>query len=243
MGAARDTIDALDLSRSLRTSASPRTRRQANESPKSLRSTARRSAPEVSSLSTRLSSIGKRIRRPTEKADPVLSREMRRLQDTKEFKHIDDKPVIYTVWANGKYVNPKESTESTARKKAKTETTHKEGGNKEDLEPITNTKQRRVKRYLEKGLYAGQDAPLDMAKGLTPAEKKKLAQFPELIPSGRVNKIMPAPMFTGLRKLIAGADFKLPYQICNPLPPGQPKPDEWRKMTKSMKSACVYKIL
>ncbi|EQL02820.1 SET domain protein [Ophiocordyceps sinensis CO18] len=44
---------------------------------------------------------------------------------------------------------------------------------------------------------------------------------------------MPSPMYTGLRTLIAGRDFKLPYNVCNPLPPGQPKPDEWKRMTKN----------
>jgi histone-lysine N-methyltransferase ASH1L len=86
---------------------------------------------------------------------------------------------------------------------------------------------------MDKGLYSGQDMPLDVFKGLTAAEKKKLASLPELTATYRVNKLMPPPIYTGLRLLIAGRDFKLPFNVCNPMPPGQPKPDEWKKMTKS----------
>jgi histone-lysine N-methyltransferase ASH1L len=135
------------------------------------------------------------------------------------------------VWSNGKFVDPK-AAKSASRKKAEPEQAAEEPKEAEP-EPVINTRKRRVKKYLAKGLYAGQDAPIDISKGLTVGEKKALAQLPELIPSGRVNKTMPLPMFNGLRTLIEGRDFKLPYQVCNPLPPGQPKPDEWKKMTKS----------
>lgn len=233
--AARATIDALNLQWSPKGSTSPRTRRQIKESPRPLRASSRRAAPEPPSPTSKVSAAtAKRSRKSTGKIEVSnIPRELRRLQDTKEFSHVDDKPVIYTVWANGKYVDPKEAKAPPARKKAKVDPEPVDAPEKESSEPITNTKQRRVKKHLDKGLYAGQDAPLDQAKGLTPAEKKTLAELPELIPSGRVNKIMPSPMYTGLRLLIAGRDFKLPYNICNPLPPGQPKPDEWKKMTKS----------
>ena len=234
--ATRGTIDALNLQWSPKGKTSPRTRRQIKESPRSLRSSSRRADPEPPlSPSSKVSAVTrKRSRKSTGKSEESnIPRELRRLQDTKEFSHVDDKPIVYTVWANGKYVDPNEAKAAPARKKAKIEPNPIDEGEKESSEPITNTKQRRVKKYLDKGLYAGQDAPVDMAKGLTPTEKKTLAELPELIPSGRVNKIMPSPMYTGLRILIAGRDFKLPYNICNPLPPGQPKPDEWKKMTKS----------
>jgi histone-lysine N-methyltransferase ASH1L len=94
-------------------------------------------------------------------------------------------------------------------------------------------RKRRVKKYLDKGLYAGQEKPLDPVKCLTAAEKKKWALLPELHPNGRINRVMPTPVFNGLRLLVNGRDFKLPYNVCNPLPPGQPKPDEWKKMTRS----------
>ena len=233
--AARATIDALNL-QSPRRSGSQPTRRQSEGSPRSLRSSSRQAA----SPSSKAPPAGVRTRRSVGKFDNTkIPLELRRLQDTKEFAHSDEKPVIYTVWSNGKYVDPNEPQEPPARKKAKVATDDEEPENDKDSpEPITNTQKRRVKKYLDKGLYAGQDPPADITKGLTVAEKKKLAEMPELLPSGRVNKTMPSPMFTGLRMLIAGRDFKLPWNVCNPLPPGQPKPDEWKKMTKSTKVPC-----
>jgi hypothetical protein len=160
-----------------------------------------------------------------------MSRELRRLQDTKEFSHIDERPVIQSVWSNGKFVDPKAPTPQSKKKPEPEPAT--EEPKEAEPELISRPRKRRVKKFLDKGLYAGQDAPIDISKGLTVTEKKSLAQLPELIPSGRVNRTMPMPMFNGLRLLIDGRDFKLPYQVCNPLPPGQPKPDEWKKMTKS----------
>lgn len=224
-------IDALDLQWSPGSLSSPRTRRQARLSPRPpLRSSSRRSGA-VSSLATTLASMGKRGKKVLSKGVTRMSRELMRLQDTKEFTGIEDKPVVHTVWSNGKFVDPN-APPTPPRKKAKVEEPDEEA-EEEDSEPITNTKARRVKKYLDKGLYAGQDMPLDIYKGLTLGEKKKLVQLPELIPSGRVNKTMPPPIYTGLRMLIAGRDFRLPFNTCNPLPPGQPKPDEWKKMTKS----------
>jgi histone-lysine N-methyltransferase ASH1L len=221
-----------------RRSGSRPTRRQSEGS---LRSSSRRAA----SPSSKAPPAGVRTRRSAGKVeDTKVPLELRRLQDTKEFAHSDEKPVIYTVWSNGKYVDPNEPLEPSARKKAKVAIDDEEPEKeKESSEPITNTKKRRVKKYLDKGLYAGQDAPADITKGLTVAEKKKLVEMPELLPSGRVNKTMPSPMFTGLRMLIAGRDFKLPYNVCNPLPPGQPKPDEWKKMTKSTRVPCCRDFL
>lgn len=229
----RDGIDALDLQWSLGRLDSPRTRRQRlQDSPASRRSSTRLSGPvPVSALTNKLSALSKRSRKAIDKGMSNMSRELRRLQDTKEFAHIDDKPVVHTVWANGKFIDPN-APEPPARRKSQPEPAAEEPEEAEP-EPVTNKRKRRVKKYLDKGLYSGQDAPMDMAKGLTMAEKKSLAQLPELIPSGRVNKTMPSPIFTGLRLLIAGRDFKLPYNVCNPLPPGQPKPDEWKKMTKN----------
>ncbi|KAF5559380.1 histone-lysine n-methyltransferase ASH1L [Fusarium mexicanum] len=232
----RSGIDALGATQSASKLDSPRARRQkiAEESSSSRRSSARRSsvfAPIAATPITKNSKATKRSRKSMEKPSTPMSRELRRLQDTKEFAHIDEKPVVLSVWSNGKFVDPK-AARAASRKKAEPEQAAEEPKEAEP-EPVINPRKRRVKKYLAKGLYAGQDAPIDISKGLTVGEKKALAQLPELIPSGRVNKTMPFPMFNGLRTLIEGRDFKLPYQVCNPLPPGQPKPDEWKKMTKN----------
>ncbi|KAI6777985.1 [histone H3]-lysine4 N-trimethyltransferase ASH1L [Emericellopsis cladophorae] len=206
------------------TEASPRPKRVAARQPTPAAS--RQATPVVADrpgVSTR------RSRRSGDVNEKDIPRELRRLEDTKEFSHVDDSPVVYTVWSNGKYVDPNQVKKEEERKKAKQAVEEL----KVEEEPVTQGKKRRVKKYLDKGLYAGQDAPKDPLKGLTPGEKKQLDDLPELRPGGVVNKVMPLPMFTGLRTLIAGRDFKLPFNICNPLPPGQPKPDEWRKMTKN----------
>ncbi|KAF5579495.1 histone-lysine n-methyltransferase ASH1L [Fusarium pseudoanthophilum] len=232
----RSGIDALGATQSASKLDSPRPRRQkiAEESGSSRRSSTRRTsvfAPIAATPITKNSKVTKRSRKSMEKPSTPMSRELRRLQDTKEFAHIDEKPVVLSVWSNGKFVDPK-AAKAASRKKTEPEQAAEEPKEAEP-EPVVNTRKRRVKKYLNKGLYAGQDAPIDISKGLTVGEKKALAQLPELIPSGRVNKTMPLPMFNGLRTLIEGRDFKLPYQVCNPLPPGQPKPDEWKKMTKN----------
>ncbi|RGP80936.1 histone-lysine n-methyltransferase ash1l [Fusarium longipes] len=232
----RSGIDALGATQSASKLDSPRSRRQKvleEDLPSKRPSTRRSSAitPLAVTPVNKKSKATKRSRKSMDKAETPLSRELRRLQDTKEFAHIDERPVIQSVWSNGKFVDPKAPAPSS-RKKAEPEPTVEEPKEAEP-EPVSRPRKRRVKKYLDKGLYAGQDAPIDISKGLTVAEKKSLAQLPELIPSGRANKTMPLPMFNGLRMLIEGRDFKLPYQVCNPLPPGQPKPDEWKKMTKN----------
>ncbi|KAK5998980.1 Histone-lysine N-methyltransferase ash1 [Cladobotryum mycophilum] len=237
-----ETIDALDLQCSPARPNTPRSRRQARSSPRNLRSSSRLAGPSatsattapVSSLPAKLSAMSKRNRKSVDNTGPRMTRELRRLQDTKEFAHIDDIPVVHTVWSNGKYINPTQATEPPARKRIKAESPEVEIKKEEEPEPIIPPpRKRKFKKYLTRGLYSGQEYPKDVTRCLSTVEKKALAQFPELQPSGRVNKIMPSPIFTGLRLLLTGRDFKLPYNICNPLPPGQPKPDEWKKMTKN----------
>ncbi|KAI1662495.1 SET domain-containing protein [Daldinia decipiens] len=200
----------------------------------SRRISTRSTGVEAETLASKLSTLGKRGRKTFEKGLSKMSRELRRLQDTDEFAGIDKKPVLYTTWANGKYISPEDSQPPRKRTKVASETPEAAAPEPEpavELGPAV--KKRRVKKYLDRGLYAGQETPLDIYKGLTPSEKKSLAQLPELMPSGKVNTTMPMPIYNGMRTLIQGRDFKLPFDICNPLPPGQPKPDEWKKITKN----------
>ncbi|EGR50011.1 uncharacterized protein TRIREDRAFT_59359, partial [Trichoderma reesei QM6a] len=240
--------DASTLPASSSRRSTPRAQRMARASPRSLRSTARVAAPNgsasasasatpVSAVAAKLTVTSKRGRKTAGgigvEKEVRLTRELRRLQDTKEYNHIDDRPVIHSVWSNGKYVDPSQAAEpQPARKKARVEEAAEIKVEEVAVEPVAQPKKRRVKKYLNKGLYAGQDTPQDITRGLTAAEKKQLAQLPELMPR-RENKVMPAPIFTGFRILLTGRDFKLPFHVCNPLPPGQPKPDEWKKMTKN----------
>lgn len=232
----KDTIHASDSQSSRRDTKSPKSKASKKRPEIAPRRVATRaSGAETETLAHKLSSLGKRGRKTFEKGVAKMSRELRRLQDTNEFSGIDTRPVLYTTWANGKYVDPSQPEERPA-KKAKVQDDSPYDVPEMEEEAITEEpapKKRCVKKWLDRGLYAGQEASTDLFKGLAAHEKKKLAQLPELATSGKVNKTLPAPMFLGLRMLIEGRDFKLPYDLCNPLPPGQPKPDEWRKMTKS----------
>jgi len=250
---AKDAVDASNIEStpagpsSFRGARVTRRLKENSAAAQAARRATRLSGAPVETLATKLSTLGKRGKKTFEKSLSRMSRELRRLQDTNEFAHIETAPVKYTVWSNGKYIevdpNAPEQVASPPRKKAKLEdnaaaaatalgATDGEEASKPEAE-APPVRRRRVKKYLEKGLYAGQDAPMDISKGLTAKEKKKLVSIPELMPSGEVNKTLPFPIFNGLRLLLNGRDFKLPYDVCNPLPPGQPKPAAYRTMTKS----------
>ena len=88
---------------------------------------------------------------------------------------------------------------------------------------------RRRKRWLTSGLYTGQTRSFD---GRFKESKNKRRAIAD--PSVKENKTLPLPMFAGERLMQDGRDFKLPYDVFSPLPPGQPKPDEWRKTNKNV---------
>ncbi|KAI2619695.1 SET domain-containing protein [Hypoxylon sp. NC1633] len=209
---------------------------QATDALETKRMSTRSWGREAETLATKLSHLSQKGKKNIQKGVIKMTRELRRLQDTDEFAGIDKKPVYYTTWANGKYITP-ESTEPP-RKRAKVTTDEPEAAAATPVpEPIVEdeppVKKRRVKKYLDRGLYAGQETPVEVYKGLTIPEKRKLSQLPELRQISKPNKVLPLPMYSGMRTLIEGRDFKLPFDICHPLPPGQPKPDEWKKITKN----------
>lgn len=221
-----------------------------------------RRATRLSGLPTELSvpqpspqagALGKRRRRESDKPTPEdVSRELRRLQDTKEFSHVDDQPVIYTVWSNGRYVPANAAGEplvdKNAAKKAKLAKAAEEAEKKKAEEAAAaeaaaaeekaaaeaaRLPQKRVKKWMLQGLYAGMPTPSNPAAGLTTAERKELAKLPELSKKYPPNKALPMPIYNGLRTLIQGRDFKMPFDIFNPLPPGQPKPVKYGRFSKS----------
>lgn len=241
--------DALGRSQSTASLSTPKSSRTAKKSTPSeppahnTRRVTRLSGAPVETMTTKLSVLGKRAKKSVDKGLGRLSRELKRLQDTNEFAHIDTRPVRYTIWSNGKYVDmdtQQEATSEPPRKKVKVDGDAAEAADaagkaepEKQESDAPAVKPRRVKKWLEKGLYAGQEAPIDIFKGLTSQERKKLASLPELMPRGKPNRALPMPMFNGLRILINGRDFKLPFDVCNPLPPGQPKPAAYRTMTRS----------
>ncbi|KAL9615989.1 MAG: hypothetical protein Q9160_009088 [Pyrenula sp. 1 TL-2023] len=87
------------------------------------------------------------------------------------------------------------------------------------------------KRFLNAGLYTGQSRHFD---GRLTTSKNKRKALQQDHPPEKENPILPLPMFAGERLLNAGRDFRLPFSIFSPLPAGQPKPDEWRKVNKNV---------
>lgn len=88
----------------------------------------------------------------------------------------------------------------------------------------------KVKRWLSQGLYVGQDRDFDPRLTET---KNKLKKASRTQAPDKQRSILPLPMFAGQRTLEMGRNFRLPFDVFSPLPPGQPKPDEWRKTQKS----------
>lgn len=235
----RDGVEALDLQWSVKQL--PKSRSQigigVRESPRRSKKTSNRgevvsrratrsTGEQVENLAKKLSILGKRGRDKFEASLGKAKRELRRLADTNEFAKIDTKPVVSEVWSNGKLV----TEDQPPKKKAKTDstTTTKVEEEKKALEKVKPKKGPKV--WLDKGLYAGQQARnLDWFAGCTKEERKKLANMPDF----KLNRILPLPMWHGQRLLHTGRNFKLPFDVCSPLPPGQPKPDEWRKVPKS----------
>ena len=182
---------------------------------------------EVGSLSKRLSVLGKRGRQAFEEGlglsgGAKLPRELRKLADTPEFAHIDTKPVVHEVWSNGKLVKAEPPTK---RKKVE-EVAEKPKAEAAKPAERKRPNGKRQKVWLTKGLYAGQETNLDWFQDRTGEDRDNLPEF-------KPNGLMPLPMWHGQRLLHIGRDFKLPFDVCSPLPPGQPKPDEWRKTSSS----------
>ena len=234
-----DKADTPKKQASVGTHGTPRAQRSPPKKlvPSPARIATRQTGEVPQTLATKLSTLGKRGRKTFEKGLDRMSRELRRLQDTKEFAHIDDRPVVHTVWSNGKFVDPRELEAESERPRKKARTEKGAVGApvpQKDEKPVLGSAKTRVKKnWLAKGLYAGQPVPQDPTKGLNNAEKKTLAQFPSLGAPSANRAILPMPMFNGLRQLIQGRDFKLPYDVCNPLGRAQPKPEEWKKLTRS----------
>ena len=99
-----------------------------------------------------------------------------------------------------------------------------------------------TKRWLSQGLYVGQDRDFDAR--LTES-KNNAKKNPRKQTNKQQQSALPLPMFAGERVLENGRNFRLPFNIFNPLPPGQPKPEEWKKTHKSMDllmTACCVKL-
>ncbi|KAF3482342.1 histone-lysine N-methyltransferase [Arthroderma uncinatum] len=94
------------------------------------------------------------------------------------------------------------------------------------------------KKWLSHGLYAGPNAFAKLEIPPSQRRRKGSRQPP------RERVLFPMPKYSGALLLERGRQFKLPYDIFSPLPRGQPKPDEWRKINKNIfigDAACIWK--
>ncbi|KAL2816889.1 hypothetical protein BJX63DRAFT_419768 [Aspergillus granulosus] len=90
----------------------------------------------------------------------------------------------------------------------------------------------KAKRWLTHGLYSGQE----YTNSRPSQARTKIARRKSLNQNqpNHQRRFLPLPMFAGERLLKVGRDFELPFDIYSPLPPGQPKPNEWRKTNKNV---------
>lgn len=91
----------------------------------------------------------------------------------------------------------------------------------------------RTKTWLSQGLYVGQNRDFDPRLTET---KNRLKHSSGRSSTSHQRSLLPLPMFAGDRMLKLERDFRLPFDVFSPLPPGQPKPEEWKKTRKSKSS-------
>ena len=92
---------------------------------------------------------------------------------------------------------------------------------------------RPTKPWVAQGLYVGQHRIDDARLTETRSKERKTLN---IRPKVGERAAMPMPMWIGDKIVETGRDFKLPFDVFSPLPPGQPKPDEWKKTQKSTPS-------
>ena len=108
--------------------------------------------------------------------------------------------------------------------------------NRESDKPSTPEKERKPvrksmpKRWLSHGLYIGQD---QITSSRVSQKATKLKRSLDECSGTQHRKFLPMPMFGGQRMIEMGRDFKLPFDVFSPPPPGQPRPEEWKKIHKS----------
>lgn len=100
----------------------------------------------------------------------------------------------------------------------------------EKEQPIAGRPKKKI--WLTQGLYVGLD--------IDPRMEKVFGK--RSYPYSQQRNLLPLPMFAGARLLEFGRDFKLPFDVFNALPRGQPKPEDWKKTHKSI-SDLIHSIL
>lgn len=145
-------------------------------------------------------------------------------------------------------LQPREKTPSDGpqRKKARfSHFSHFSGSGELSPHGLSKTEQkparRPSKRWLGQGLFVGQDPDFDPRYTTSRNLKKKATKQEKGQTTGQ-QSFLPLPMFAGRRALEIGADFRLPFDVFSPLPPGQPRPDEWKKTHKSQSPVQIVPL-
>ena len=167
----------------------------------------------------------RRTSTPDGRIKPVLGKRTRELVEAGR-QHVDRMSKVSRLRPRGPAV-PSPDTSKSAKKARFVEDDEKSKPAELSRKPIPEPKK---KRWLSQGLYVGQDPDFDPR--FTDA-KNRLKKLSKAAPSSQTRKMLPMPMFAGKRLLEQGRDFCLPWDVFSPLPPGQPKPEEWRKVQKS----------
>lgn len=84
------------------------------------------------------------------------------------------------------------------------------------------------KKWLSRGMYSGVHRGFDPKITTIKNDEKNSSQA-----SLKERKHLPLPMFAGEMLLQNGRPFRLPFDVCSPLPPGSKRPEDWRKIKKS----------
>lgn len=174
--------------------------------------------------------LGKRQRQSEDSAVPVkVKRELRNLADTNEFAKIETRPVVTEVWSNGKLVThpPVTKVKASAPIERPSQVDSTETPVPVVVAPPAALNRKKEKHWLSMGLYAGQGSSKDL--NWFNGVKLPTEDVPPFKPTG----VLPLPVWHGQRLLFIGRDFKLPFDVCSPLPPGQPKPEGWGKTSSS----------
>ncbi len=129
--------------------------------------------------------------------------------------------------------NTESASFESPKKRARFSAAHYKKGSSPQPSNRANAAKKRSKHWINQGLYVGQSPDFDPRLTETKNKMKKTSAKDRGI---KKSSAMPLPMFAGERTLALGRDFKLPFEIFSPLPPGQPKPDEWKKTHKSLSS-------
>lgn len=165
---------------------------------------------------------------PSKSAAPTpspvkLKREVKRLEDTKEYKKDESNVVIIEeVWSKGKKVVPGQPEPAKKSKKAEAE--------KAEV-AVIEEKPKEVKKkgltYKKAGLYAGSEY---VDPFWTPKERKE-----QNARGFKARKVLPLTMgLVGKELLSKNRDFQLPWAVCNPIVGrGHEKPPKWNIATKS----------